>query len=54
MPIEAASLVPVSPLRTELRTLLGDAVTAVLVGGADPQDALDLATEAAEDLLAGR
>jgi len=52
MPEEPASLVPVSTVRTELRTVLGDAVTAVLAGGADPQAALDLATEAAAALLA--
>lgn len=54
MPTDEASLVPVSSVRTELRTVLGNAVTAILVGGADAQDALDFATEAAEDLLAGR
>lgn len=52
MPTDPSGLVPVSPLRTTLREMLGEAVTAVLVGGADPQAALDAAAADADRLLA--
>lgn len=53
MPTEPANLVPVSPLRSTLREVLGAAVTAVLAQGIDPRQALDDAVAAANDLLAG-
>lgn len=51
MPMEPASLVPVSRARSALRDLLGVAVASVLTGPVDASEALHAATVAAADLL---